>query len=37
VVQKIEATDDIAQLDNWLDQVIAADSLANARLLGADK
>ncbi|KHD06046.1 hypothetical protein PN36_30935 [Candidatus Thiomargarita nelsonii] len=33
VVQKIEATYDLAQLDNWLDQVIAADSLANTGLV----
>jgi len=32
VVQKIEATSDVEQLDNWLDQVIAADSLANTGL-----
>jgi predicted SPOUT superfamily RNA methylase MTH1 len=28
VVQKIEATDNSEQLDNWLDQIIVADSLA---------
>ncbi len=28
VVQKIESTDDIELLDNWLDQIIVADSLA---------
>jgi hypothetical protein len=37
VVQKIEATENIDQLDNWLLQVIAADSLANTGLLSADK
>ncbi|EDN65351.1 conserved hypothetical protein [Beggiatoa sp. PS] len=33
VIQKIESTNDIAQLDNWLDQVIVADSLKNTGLL----
>ena len=32
VVQKIEATNDLEQLDNWLDQVIVADSLAQTEL-----
>jgi hypothetical protein len=33
VIKKIESTNDIAQLDNWLDQVIVADSLKNTGLL----
>ena len=37
VVQKIEATDDLEQLDNWLDQVIVVDSLAETGLLVTDK
>ncbi len=32
VVQKIEATDDLEQLDNWLDQIIVAKSLAETEL-----
>ncbi|RKZ93580.1 MAG: hypothetical protein DRR19_00695 [Candidatus Parabeggiatoa sp. nov. 1] len=37
VIKKIESTDDIEQLDNWLDQVIVADSLTNTGLLSIDK
>ncbi|MEK8017128.1 MAG: hypothetical protein VSS75_009685, partial [Candidatus Parabeggiatoa sp.] len=37
VVQKIEATDDLDQLDNWLDQIIVAESLAETELLAFGK
>jgi len=37
VVQKIEATDDREQLDNWLDQIIVADSLAQIERLATGK
>ncbi|MEK8021926.1 MAG: hypothetical protein VSS75_034050, partial [Candidatus Parabeggiatoa sp.] len=37
VVQKIEATDDRDQLDNWLDQIIVADSLAERERLATGK
>jgi len=37
VVQKIEATDDSDQLDNWLDQVIVADSLAEIERVATGK
>ncbi|EDN72485.1 hypothetical protein BGS_0754 [Beggiatoa sp. SS] len=37
VRKKIESSEDIDQLDNWLDQVIAADSLTNTGLLSTDK
>ena len=37
VVQKIEATDDLDQLDNWLDQIIVADSLAEIERLATGK
>ncbi|HEW98773.1 MAG: hypothetical protein DRR16_08095 [Candidatus Parabeggiatoa sp. nov. 3] len=37
VRKKIESSEDIDQLDNWLDQVIAADSLTNTGLLTTDK
>jgi len=37
VVQKIEATDDRDQLDNWLDQIIVADSLAEIERLATGK
>jgi len=37
VKKKIESSEDIDQLDNWLDQVIAADSLTNTGLLTTDK
>ena len=33
VVQKIEATDDMEQLDNWADQILTANSLADMGLL----
>jgi tRNA threonylcarbamoyladenosine modification (KEOPS) complex Pcc1 subunit len=36
VIKKIESTEDIEQLDNWLDQVIVADSLKNTGLLSFD-
>jgi len=36
VIKKIESTNNIDQLDNWLDQVIVADSLKNTGLLNAD-
>jgi len=37
VVQKIEATDDSEQLDNWLDQIIVAESLAQIEQLATGK
>jgi FMN-dependent NADH-azoreductase len=37
VVQKIEATDDSEQLDNWLDQIIVAESLAQIERLATGK
>jgi len=37
VEQKIEATDDREQLDNWLDQIIVAESLAEIERLGTGK
>jgi uncharacterized Zn finger protein (UPF0148 family) len=37
VVQKIEATDDLEQLDNWLDQIVVADSLAETELVASGK
>jgi hypothetical protein len=36
IVQKIEATSDIEQLDTWLAQIIVANSLADTGLLNAD-
>jgi len=33
VVQKIEATDDLEQLDNWADQILTANSLADMGLI----
>ncbi len=36
-MQKIEATDDRDQLDNWLDQIIVADSLAEIERLATGK
>jgi hypothetical protein len=36
VIQKIEATANLEQLDNWLDQVIVADSLAKTGLVSEE-
>jgi len=36
VIQKIEATNDMDQLDIWLDQVIVADSLADTGLISEE-
>lgn len=36
IVQKIEATSDIEQLDTWLAQIIVANSLADTGLLNAE-
>lgn len=37
VVQKIESTTDMEQLDNWLDQIWVAESLADMGLIGTKK
>jgi hypothetical protein len=37
VIKKIRSSNNIDQLDNWLDQAITADSLKNTGLLSTDK
>ncbi len=37
VVQKIETANNLEQLDNWLDQIVIADSLADTELIHTEK
>jgi hypothetical protein len=37
VVQKIETANNLEQLDNWMDQIVIADSLADTELIDTEK